>query len=89
MILSKYSFSCKKIYFFIKINNNIVFDYVKRKVGINMEKEAIKNNEDIQPQSYSKDEITELKKFIDTVKNDDSRSALACWGDHSDYSHGY
>ena len=54
-----------------------------------MEKEAIKNNEDIQPQSYSKDEITELKKFIDTVKNDDSRSALACWGDHSDYSHGY
>lgn len=47
------------------------------------------NGTKIQPQQYSNEEIAELKEFIDKVKNDDSRSALACWGDHSDYSHGY
>lgn len=54
-----------------------------------MSKDEMFDNSSIQPQQYSSDEIAELKDFIDIVKNDNSRSALACWGDHSDYSHGY
>lgn len=54
-----------------------------------MSKEEMSVNVSVQPQQYSSNEIAELKDFINTVKNDDSRSALACWGDHSDYSHGY
>lgn len=51
----------------------------------------IKNTETnmVQPDKYSEKEIQTLKKFIETVKNDESRSALACWGNHSDYSKGY
>lgn len=47
------------------------------------------NDESIQLQQYSKEEIAKLREFVETVKNDDARSALACWGDHHDYSHGY
>lgn len=47
------------------------------------------NNAEVQPKEYSKAEIDSLKKFIEAVKNDESRSALACWGNHSDYSKGY
>ena len=42
-----------------------------------------------QPESYSKAEIEKLKEFIETVKGDTSRSALACWGNHSNYNKGY
>lgn len=42
-----------------------------------------------QPENYSEEEIKKLKKFIETVKNDETRSALACWGNHSDYCKGY
>lgn len=43
----------------------------------------------IQPMEYSPEELKKLKEFVEAVKNDDARSALACWGDHHDYSHGY
>lgn len=38
---------------------------------------------------YTEEELKALKKFVDLVKNDDTRSTLACWGNHSDYSKGY
>lgn len=43
----------------------------------------------VQPVQYSNEELAELRKFIDVVKNDESRSALACWGNHDDYTKGY
>lgn len=51
----------------------------------------VKNKETdmMQPDKYSEKEIQALKKFIETVKNDTSRSALACWGNHSDFTKGY
>lgn len=55
-----------------------------------MNREEIRNTDDaIQPQKYSAVEIAKLKEFVEAVQNDDTRSVLACWGDHSDYSHGY
>ena len=47
------------------------------------------NIKNTQPEKYSKEELKKLKEFIETVKNDDSRSALACWGNHSNYNRGY
>ena len=44
---------------------------------------------EVQEEEYSEEELKELKDFIETVKNDGSRAALAHWGNHSDYSHGY
>lgn len=44
---------------------------------------------EMQPGEYSTEELKCLKEFVETVQNDDARSALACWGDHNDYSHGY
>lgn len=43
----------------------------------------------VQPTQYSDEEMAELKKFIEVIKKDESRSALACWGNHGDYTHGY
>lgn len=43
----------------------------------------------MQPKEYTQEELKKLKEFVEIVKNDDARSALVCWGDHSDYSHGY
>lgn len=43
----------------------------------------------VQPVRYSEEELAELRKFIEVVKNDESRSALACWGNHDDYTKGY
>ena len=56
-----------------------------------MEKNIEKSEkvESIQSQQYTKEELARLREFVETVKNDDARSALACWGDHHDYSHGY
>ena len=59
-----------------------------------MEEKKMKNMLDIddntlQPANYSAEELIKLREFVETVKNDDSRSALACWGDHDDYTHGY
>ena len=42
-----------------------------------------------QPEHYDEAELSALRDFVDLIKNDESRVALACWGDHSDYSHGY
>ena len=42
-----------------------------------------------QPKQYSEEELKKLKMFIETVKNDETRSALACWGNHDDYTKGY
>jgi len=39
--------------------------------------------------TYSPEELNRLREFVDIVKHDDSRSILACWGNHSDYSKGY
>lgn len=43
----------------------------------------------MQPTQYSKEEIKKLKEFVKIVQSNDSRAALACWGDHDNYSHGY
>lgn len=43
----------------------------------------------VQPKVYSDEELKKLREFVEMVKNDDARSALACWGNHSDYDHGY
>jgi hypothetical protein len=43
----------------------------------------------IQPKSYSDEELARLRDFIDVLKKDADRSALACWGNYNDYSHGY
>lgn len=43
----------------------------------------------MQPQQYSAEELKKLKEFVKTVQNDETRSALACWGNHDEYSHGY
>lgn len=42
-----------------------------------------------QPKQYSEEELKKLKMFIETVKNDETRSALACWGNHHDFTKGY
>lgn len=44
---------------------------------------------EVQPKTYSQEEIKKLKSFIETVKNDQTRSALACWGNHNDFTKGY
>lgn len=54
-----------------------------------MDKESLPPTKAPQPTQYSEEELAELKKFIDTIKNDENRSALACWGNHNVYSHGY
>ena len=54
-----------------------------------MEKKRKKVDQPMQPQEYSAEELKKLKEFVETVQKDEARSALACWGDHSDYSHGY
>ena len=41
----------------------------------------------IQPKKYSKSELKKLKQFVETVKNDSSRTILACWGNN--YTKGY
>ena len=50
---------------------------------------SFKNNKIKKSQKYSPEEIKCLKDFIKAVQNDDSRSALAGWGNHHDYTHGY
>jgi len=42
-----------------------------------------------QPRTYSQKELDHLKKFVKLVQNDDKRSQIVCWGNHSDYTHGY
>ena len=60
-----------------------------------MEEQAIMSDvsqvKDSQPQPvvYNKDELSALRAFVELIKKDETRVALACWGDHSDYSHGY
>lgn len=55
-----------------------------------MIKKDSQNNDAIkQPKQYSEEELKKLKKFIETVKNDETRSALACWGNHHDFTKGY
>ena len=54
-----------------------------------METKASLASQPIQPEEYSAEELKKLKEFIETVQNDDARSALACWGDYSEYNHGY
>lgn len=54
-----------------------------------MEKEVVKDSCVAQPESYSAEELSKLRDFIDVLKKDEDRSALACWGNHHDYSHGY
>ena len=54
-----------------------------------MEEKVLNVSNAAQPESYSKEELAKLRDFIDVLKKDEDRSALACWGDHHDYSHGY
>lgn len=42
-----------------------------------------------QPKKYSQKELDHLKNFVNLIQNDDKRSQIVCWGNHSDYSHGY
>ena len=41
------------------------------------------------PRSYSEAELEHLKKFVQLVKNNEKRAQLVCWGNHSEYTHGY
>lgn len=43
----------------------------------------------IQPQQYSAEELKKLREFVEIVQNDETRSALACWGNHDNYTKGY
>lgn len=54
-----------------------------------MDNRECSNTESLQPKQYSAEELSKLKEFVETVKNDEARSALACWGNHDDYTHGY
>ncbi len=47
------------------------------------------SQEEVQPKSYTKAELSKLREFVDILKKDESRSALACWGNYDDYNHGY
>lgn len=38
---------------------------------------------------YSEKELKKLKEFVEVIKNDQARSELVCWGDHSEFSRGY
>ena len=42
-----------------------------------------------QPKRYSRAELHHLKKFVQLVRNNEKRAQLVCWGNHSDYTHGY
>ena len=56
----------------------------------NYDKEVLPMEEKtVQPTQYSDEELDELRKFIEVIKNDETRSALACWGNHDDYTRGY
>ena len=57
--------------------------------GQKMDNKEYSVTESVQPKVYSNEELQRLKEFVETVKNDEARSALACWGNHDDYSHGY
>lgn len=56
-----------------------------------IETRSLTEEKKLQPisENYSEEEISELREFILAVKNDTSRSQLVCWGNHSDYTHGY
>lgn len=54
-----------------------------------METREYSINASMQPKQYSAEELQKLKEFVEIVQNDEARSALACWGNHDDYSHGY
>lgn len=56
---------------------------------IRMNKDNKLELNEVQPKTYSQEEIKKLKSFIETVKNDQTRSALACWGNHNDFTKGY
>ena len=47
------------------------------------------NDSQIQPDKYTEEELSKLREIIEIIKQDESRSALACWGNYSDYNHGY
>lgn len=47
------------------------------------------SHEEVQPRSYTEAELSKLREFVDILKKDESRSTLACWGNYSDYNHGY
>lgn len=54
-----------------------------------MKSKECSTSQPLQPQEYTAEEIKKLKEFVETVQNDEARSALACWGDYSEYNHGY
>ena len=47
------------------------------------------SNDYVQPERYTEEELKRLKESIEEVKNDDTRSTLACWGNHHDYTRGW
>lgn len=64
---------------------------LKTKKGKDMKKEMMtsSSHEEVQPRSYTEAELSKLREFVDILKKDESRSTLACWGNYSDYNHGY
>lgn len=65
-----------------------MLSHLGRKV-IDMNAKTTSLESEIQPQSYTKAELAKLREFVDVLKKDESRSALACWGNYDDYNHGY
>lgn len=43
-------------------------------------------DDEVQPKSYTEAELSKLREFVDILKKDESRSALACWGDYDEHS---
>ena len=38
---------------------------------------------------YTDEELASLRDFVDMVKDGKLDEQMSCWGDYSDYSHGY
>lgn len=51
--------------------------------------ECVKPQTQTQPENYSRSELDHLRGFIQLIKNNEKRTQLVCWGNHSDYNHGY
>ena len=38
---------------------------------------------------FTAEELAALKEFVSMVNNGEVDEQMSCWGDYSDYSHGY
>lgn len=43
----------------------------------------------MEDEEFTEEELASLKEFVDMVNNGELDTQMSCWGNHSDYSHGY